>query len=310
MDERFNKGLEEYIKEREKTLAEEGKDFIREDIVKEYVQIDYETRVKEKYPIIEKLILKRVFCNKLMIDRSSIGISLSADMSVDIRKEEEDGYIISLEAVEYVFNKLIENELIEENVNGKTYSFIEIVLTPKGKAEVLEKGYIGIQEAISYTDYIYDKSIEHTNTSFQKLNELSKELDSKQKKFDTQILKQQEKIRNFNSNILTIMGILIAAFAIIGFNIGGIKFLVGDKEVLMLWKYIGGIVAINISMIMSLYFLFYLINRVVNTESNEEDSSCEKKKGFNIFNGSVVFIIFLIFIGAVIGCFYLRSKGM
>ena len=63
------------------------------------------------------------------------------------------------------------------------------------------------------------------------------------------IVEQDKRISNFNNNILSIMAILIAAFAIIGFNIGGIKFIVSSAEVLHPWEYAGSIGVVNLCIV-------------------------------------------------------------
>ncbi|MBP2028655.1 hypothetical protein J2Z35_002485 [Acetoanaerobium pronyense] len=70
-------------------------------------------------------------------------------------------------------------------------------------------------------------------------------------------------INNFNSHILTIMTILITVFSIIGINLGTIKFL-GEVLIEDVLLYIGTLIAVNVSLLMTLYCMFYLLNNVIN----------------------------------------------
>lgn len=127
----------------------------------------------------------------------------------------------------------------------------------------------------------------------ERLNKLEQSNNTYETRISKKIKKQDKKIREFYTNILNILGILIAVFAIIGFNIQGIGKVIDSSNTLSLWNYIGGIAVINICIVLSMYLLFYLINRVIN-----------KNKSFKgIFSEKAFCLMLIIFVIIISICF-------
>jgi hypothetical protein len=72
-------------------------------------------------------------------------------------------------------------------------------------------------------------------------------------------------INNFNSQILSIMAILVTVFSIIGLNLGTIKYL-NDFIIGNIKLYIGTILVTNTSMALTIYCMFYLLNLITNKD--------------------------------------------
>lgn len=68
-------------------------------------------------------------------------------------------------------------------------------------------------------------------------------------------------INNFNSQILTIMAILVTVFSIIGLNLGTIKYL-NDLVIDNIMLFIGTVLAVNASLIITMFCLLYLLDKV------------------------------------------------
>jgi hypothetical protein len=256
--------------------------------IKKQVEERIQKEKDERKPIIEKHIIKSLFYREevLVIDPSTL---MNVRLSEKIKRElTQEAFPLSIAEFENALDKLIRDMLIEikqENQNKI------LMITKKGREYGIESGYIGVDEAIKYSDYLYNKSLRITQEQLQKINNLNNGLEAQKMILDGNTKELKQKVDNFNNNILTIMGILIGAFAIIGFNIGGIKFIIGDKEVLKIWEYVGGIAIINLSIVGSLYFLFYLINRVINPDDINNKISIFNKKALNNF--VLIFIIII-----------------
>lgn len=73
-------------------------------------------------------------------------------------------------------------------------------------------------------------------------------------------------INNFNSQILTIMAILVTVFSIIGLNLGTIKYL-NDLVIDNIMVFIGIVLAVNVSLIITMFCLLYLLDKVKSSSN-------------------------------------------
>lgn len=100
------------------------------------------------------------------------------------------------------------------------------------------------------------------------------------------------KVNNIHTQILSIMAILIAAFSIIGFNFTAIKTVIEKGKELSVWEYISAIGVINLSIALTLYFLFYLVSKITNS----------KKKIFSpkVAVVAIVALVIMVFVPLII----------
>lgn len=196
-----------------------------------------------------------------------------------------------------VFDSLINDEIIEIKLDEENTVIkggcIELRSVIKVRDYLIENNYIGLKEAFIYTDNKYHDSLEMFVLQLKRMENAEKELKMQRQELLDKIQRQEAQIKNFYNNILTILGILVAVFSIIGFNIGGIKFILGSGEKLQPWVYAGSIGVINLSILISMYLLFWLVNRVINKP--------EDRKG--AFSSKVVIGLFCILIIVIVICF-------
>lgn len=143
------------------------------------------------------------------------------------------------------------------------------------------------------TKYVYQSQIENSNEQKNSLVELNEKMRKQSGKIFFRLTGQDKKIKEFYTNILGILGILIAVFSIIGFNIQGIGSILDHSNNVEIWNYVGGIAVINICVVISIYLLFYLINKIINKK--------EEKKG--LFSEKAFWILLTIFIIIIAMCF-------
>lgn len=146
-----------------------------------------------------------------------------------------------------------------------------------------------------------EKFIANCNTiTSTNILEVKTLLSSTSKDLDEKINEHEDQIKSFYGNILTILSILIAAFSIIGFNIGGVKDILSSQEILSSNELVGSIVVINISTVFSLYFLLYLIDKIVNGRKGEKHTS-------RIFSNLTAIIVLVLFIAILIYNFFISE---
>lgn len=243
----------------------------------------------KKAEIIEKHILRYIFIYGKYEFKGEPVFELYKRLSQDIEKE-LNAVIVGIGDFREVFNKLITDEMIcvkyeDENACEKRGT-IEVNILFNMRNYVVKKGYVGLEDAFQYADQKYCDMIDIFMVQFKRMEETESELQEQKEELLGKIHEQERQIKNFYNNILTILGILVAVFSIIGFNIGGVKFIIGSEEKLKPWVYAGSIGIINLCIIMSLYFLFALVDKVINKDGNEK----------GIFSIKIMIILFCIFL--------------
>ncbi|GAA0124786.1 hypothetical protein UT300019_06880 [Clostridium sp. CTA-19] len=185
---------------------------------------------------------------------------------------------------------------------GEKYALIKYITVNE-----LEEHSKKIRERIDikFFDYsklikVSDEKIKDLEQRNEKVNDIISDINQNLKESIDKIKEHEKNIKSFNNNIISIMSILIAAFSIIGFNIGGIKFLVENKSLVKPWEYAGCIAIINLSIVSSLYFLFYMIDKIIN-----KDTSFTKQKNKSIFNKKLSSFICITMIVIVVLCFFI-----
>jgi hypothetical protein len=73
-------------------------------------------------------------------------------------------------------------------------------------------------------------------------------------------------ISDFYTHIITIIGLLVAVFAIIGINFNSFPKIETDNKVI----FVTNIMSLNLSLIYCLFILFYLISRMINTSKKQK----------------------------------------
>ena len=89
--------------------------------------------------------------------------------------------------------------------------------------------------------------------------ELFSEVEKNMYKFNKDIEEQKKEIREHDKNMLTIMGIFLAIFSIVGLNT---SFLLKVPSYLSGWQIIGFATLLNIIIVVSMSVLFLLINSI------------------------------------------------
>lgn len=219
-------------------------------------------------------------------------------MAILDKVEKERGGIFFNEMEFYnAFDELVNNSEIEivynDNVSIIKQGTIELRNPIKVREYLLRKGFIGLKEAYEYTDRKYLESQKMFAIQMKEMKKTKFDLNAQKEELLEKIKEQENQIKNFYNNILAILGILVAVFSIIGFNIGGIKFILGSEEKLQPWVYAGSIGVINLCIVISMYLLFWLVNRVINKS--------EDRKG--TFSNKVVIGLFCILIIIIVICF-------
>ncbi|HBG12416.1 MAG TPA: hypothetical protein DDX68_12925 [Clostridium sp.] len=144
------------------------------------------------------------------------------------------------------------------------------------------------------------ESLLHTQIA---LVEQYEDMDKLKDDIDIKIKKHEDKINNFDKNILTIMSLLIGAFSIIGFNFDGITNIINSDRELEVWEYVGGIAICNFCIIFSLYFLLCLINKIVNKDNSECKNIKILSSHFNFFSFNLSLFFIVIIVVIILGCF-------
>lgn len=251
----------------------------------------------DKEKIIEKHILRYIFIHGKYEFKGEPKFELYKRLSQNIEKE-LDAVVVGIDDFYNVFDKLVADDMIKVKYEDEKAILksgtIEACISFRMRDYVLENGYVELKEAFQYVDQKYCDVIEIFMNQFERMKKTENDLRMQKDELLEKIHDQEKQIKNFYNNILTILGILVAAFSIIGFNIGGIKFIVGSDEELEPWIYAGSIGIINLCIIMSLYFLFALVNKVINTN--------EDKKG--IFSNKIMICLFCIILIIIAVCFF------
>lgn len=192
-----------------------------------------------------------------------------------------------------VFNILLKNKYIDIRKFDETEENELLVLSKLfGLPYAINKGYVTTLELVNYFDIKYQKICEGFVDINKTTIEQIKWIGETRKELTDSLNNQKIQIKNFYNNIINILGILIGAFAIIGFNIGGIKFIIGSEEAIKPFVYAGSIAVINLSIVLSLYILFHLINKIVNPQ----DSKHSKKISRTIKSLIIPSILFIVLI--------------
>jgi hypothetical protein len=184
---------------------------------------------------------------------------------------EEFYFMVDMPSIPTMFN-------INDRLNNITN---EMLISGKKDKSCLSK-----YAMLAINTYLLDISKETVNI----IEEHKKEID------DVKLIisKHNQVIDEFNSNILTIMAILITVFSIIGLNLGSIKYL---NEVLKanIVLYLGTIITINVTLLIVMYALFYLMSKMNSNEEKRHSLSISKTKEFWI-----IIIVLLILDGILI----------
>lgn len=252
----------------------------------------------EKIKIIEKHILRYIFVHGKYEFKGEPAFELYKRLSQDIEKE-LNVVVVGIEDFNSVFAKLVADGIVcvkyEDENAIKKKGTIEGNITFNMRDYVVQNEYVELKDAFQYADQKYCDVIDIFMVQFGRMEKTESELQKQKEELLDKIHEQERQIKNFYNNILTILGILVAVFSVIGFNIGGVKFIIGSEEKLEPWVYAGSIGIINLCIIMSLYFLFALVNKVVNKDDD--------KKG--IFSGKIMVTLFCAFLIVVIISFAL-----
>lgn len=250
----------------------------------------------DKEKIIEKHILRYIFIHGKYEFKGEPRFELYKRLSQDIEKE-LNVVVISINDFNNVFDKLVSDDMIRVKYEDEKAlvknGTIEGCISFKMRDYVVENGYVELKDAFQYADQKYCDTIDIIMVQFKRMEKTENELKAQKKELLDKIHEQEQQIKNFYNNILTILGILVAVFSIIGFNIGGIKFIIGSEEKLEPWVYAGSIGIINLCIVMSLYFLFALVNKVINKNENKNA----------IFSNKAMIFLFCIILIVIILCF-------
>ncbi len=209
----------------------------------------------EKIKCIEKNILSYIFKkNGFKEDEFTNKIHFKISDSL----KEDWGNLISKDEIEKVLSDLIDKKYVDRSDDNtlKVYS--------SGLKYALMNDYISKADIIDYCNLLNSLHMDLDLAQFKNLQQLSKELSEQKDVVEEKISNVNDKISNFYNNIISILALLIAAFSIIGFNIGGIKFIVTNSEVLPVWQYVVSIGVVNLCIIVSLFFVFYLVQKIIN----------------------------------------------
>lgn len=250
----------------------------------------------DKAKIIEKHILRYIFIHGKYEFKGEPKFELYKRLSQDMEKE-LNVVVVGIDDFNNVFDKLVTDDIIKVKYEDEKAlvksGIIESNILFKMRDYVVENEYVELKDAFQYTDQKYCDVIDIFMTQFKRMEKTENDLRAQKKELLEKIQEQEKQIKNFYNNILTILGILVAVFSIIGFNIGGIKFIVGSDEKLEPWVYAGSIGIINLCIVMSLYFLFALVDKVINKNDN--------KKG--IFSKKISICLFCILLTVIAMCF-------
>lgn len=250
----------------------------------------------DKTKTIEKYILRYIFIHGKFEFKGDYKFELYKRLSPSIEKELNVS-IVGIDDFNDVFDKLVSDEMIkvkfEDEKSFVKKGTIEACISFRVRDYVFENGYVELEEAFEYTDQKYYDVLDICMAQFKRMEKTENELKAQKKELLDKIHEQERQIKNFYNNILTILGILVAVFSIIGFNIGGIKFIIGSDEKLEPWVYAGSIGIINLCIVMSLYFLFALVNKVINKNENKNA----------IFSNKAMIFLFCIILIVIILCF-------
>lgn len=272
--------------------------------------------MNEQEKVIEKHILQYLFTHdEFNFKYDNAGFDLYEIIGTSIAKELNIS-ILGSDDFKKVLDDLIEKKMVEKKYDKESGQFkngtLKLNLTSSVREYVIEQGYVTTEVTINYIDNKYFDTIKMFMAQIKRLESLESDLENQKKELLSKIDEQDQQIRNFNNSIISIMAILIAAFAIIGFNIGGIKFIAGNNEVLKPWEYAGSIALLNLSIVFSLYFLFYLLDKIINSKTTNnnrqvisEDNTQPNKKLFNIFDNKLVMFLLTIIIIMILICFFI-----
>lgn len=259
---------------------------------------------------IEDIIIKELFSRLEYKEEEKYWLLTNFNEHISKIYKEIYNKFISKDEISKVIENLKENNIIEikENKEEKVKFYS---LTTKGREYALDNEYITNNEITRYSTDIYYKLLGYFADLGMSLTESKKDIINLNNNVNEikevlipsvkKVKEHETNIKSFYNNIISIMSILIAAFSIIGFNIGGIKFIVENKDLIKPWEYAGSIGVINLGIIVSLYFLFYLLNIIVNPNNEERP----KPKKINIFNNKVAIFLLIAFIILVSICFFI-----
>lgn len=250
----------------------------------------------DKEKIIEKHILRYIFVHGKYEFKGDPKFELYNRISQSIEKE-LGVTIVGINDFYNVFDKLINSNIILVKCKDEKAIVKEGTIEPKISHNmldyVIENEYVDLKQAFQYADQKYCDVIDIFMAQFKRMEKTENELRSQKEELLSRIREQENQIKNFYNNILTILGILVAVFSIIGFNIGGIKFIVGSSETLEPWVYAGSIAIINICIILSMYFLFALVNKVIHG----------REKNSGIFSNKIFWTLLFVLIVIIAVCF-------
>lgn len=229
--------------------------------------------------LIKKYILTHIFCCGKYEFIEDPKYELYSTIFENVEKERGNTFFNITEFYS-VYDELIANKEIkitfDESISIINRGAIELCNPIKVREWLLENGAIGLKEAYEYTDRKYLESQKMFSIQLQEMKKTKIELNMQKQELLEKIKEQENQIKNFYNNILSILGILVAVFSIIGFNIGGIKFILGSEEKLQPWVYAGSIGVINLCIVISMYLLFWLVNGVINKSEDRKDTFSKK----------------------------------
>ena len=253
----------------------------------------------EEKKVIEKHILRYLYIHKKFKFIINPGYYLYKEISYNLEKELEVS-IVDLDEINNILEKLVESKLLDIEYNDDVLKKGGIISVKDYGSTILDymidNGYVDIKLSFDYTDQYYSNTIDGLMKQIEKLKQLEQNIIYERDCLLDKISIQEKQIKDFYNNILNILGILVAVFSIIGFNIGGIKFIVGTDEIMKPWVYAGSIGVINLCIIFSIYFLLSLVNKIINPKE------CENRK-YNIFSTKTLALLLLMIIIIIVSCF-------
>lgn len=209
----------------------------------------------EKIKCIEKNILSYIFKNdEFKEDEYTNKIHYKIYNSLSLDWENTASY----DEIDRTLSVLIDKNYIYRNKDNV------LRITSSGLEYSLNNNYIEERDIIDYCKTLYSRQFDFMINEGRNIIILKKNLNEQKNIVDKKLTEVNTKISNFYNNIISIMALLIAAFSIIGFNISGIKFIAANSEILPIWKYVISILVINLSIIASLFSIFYLIQKIIN----------------------------------------------
>lgn len=252
------------------------------DIRKEHKSSSDEMCMSSNYKELEEKLLNRIeyveknsnekikkIDSELQSQRSTIQNDISLFKSISrkmIDKEIED-----LNLLHSMFrNELdkLQNEFSEYEMSGRA----EMEADLKDRFNKLKDYQEELKTKQETLETVVETQIGDLNIQHEKIKVQQNELSDEQEEF-------KNAINNFYSNIVAIIGLLVATFSIIGINLNVLPTLNSvDGKVLLL-----ELLIVNFSLMCSLFFIFYLYSKFVRIKNPKP----------NIVDGIAVLVLFV-----------------